>query len=238
MALSNKDMTPGRSSQTLKPIMMEEVRIAQAHDFSGQGFDWMDTQQYGAPDLAVRFVLDLPGVDHESWSRQPQVEIYGDVKGSKDQSTGEYVTLDGMGSAFKVFEAFAAIGVELEVTPGNVAISNSTLRQAIDRTFYRLRYVTGESASGNAYFDAWDRIYPNLERSQFDNAEDLEQMFRSDFIDEVEGGWVKRFDPSIIKGGYDLNSTPNSTTPPSGSGVSNNVSSDESTFEPDDNLPF
>ena len=237
MGLSNKNMNPGSKSQALKPIMMEEVIVAEAHDFSGKGFDWMDTGKYGAPDLAVRFVLNLPGVDHEDWSRQPQVEIYGDVKGTKDPSTDEYTSLDSMGSAFKVFEAFAALDVELEVTPGNVGISDNVLRQAIDETFYRLRYVTGQSSNGKVYFDAWDRIYPSLERSQYETADDLEETFRDAFISEVEGGWVKRFQPDLIDGGYSMNS--NGAAPPSTSRLSNtNESTTDSSFEPDDNLPF
>jgi len=245
MPLSNEGQSFGGSGNELLPIMIDTHRVRRVEDFSGQGFDWMDTDQWGVPDLAIKVFYDIDGVDVTSWSSEPSVDIYGDLNGTKDPATGEYVSLENQGGAFKVFEAFSAMDILLEVSAGNVGIPREVLEQAAGQQVTKLRYVAREdTAADKVYFNDFDRLYPTVDTTDaFGSQEDIEEALRDLFLDQYEDGWVKDFRPELIDGGYSDGAKPHEATSTAGTTAPSttkpaSTSPDGGTFEPDDDLPF
>jgi hypothetical protein len=246
MPLTNEGMTVGSDGGALTPIMTEETTVRRVEDVSGRGFDWMDTDRYGTPDLAVKLFYDIAGVDVTQWAEEPSVDIYGDLDGTRDPSTGAIISLDGMGSAFKVFEAFTALDVRIEVGAGDVEISREALKAAQGQPFVKLRYAAREDGN-SVYFNDFGRIYPVPAHSDdYDSVEDAKQALRDLFLDQYEDGWVDDFRPELIDEEWSHHphdeapeeggATVPQVEPPASASADNGA--DEGAFEPEDNLPF
>jgi hypothetical protein len=241
MPISTDDVSvSGGSSETLTPIMVETHRVRRVEDKTNTGFDYLDGVDYD-PDIGIRIFYDIEGVDVTTWSQEPSLDIHGNFDATNDPSTGEVTRIDGIGGAFKVFEFFTSVGVDITAAAGNVAPRREALEEAQGRAFTKLRFVADEG-DDRVFFNDYDRVRPvaandPAERTQ----EEINQELRDLFLDDYESGYQDGFRPELLDAGYSDGQEPHETGAPAPSGRKNgggsNGTSDDS-FEPDDDLPF
>jgi len=240
MPISTDDVSvSGGSSETLTPIMVEPHRVRRVEDHTHTGFDYLSDSSYD-PDIGIRVFYDIEGVDVTTWSQEPSFDIHGNFDAAHDPSTGEITKIDGMKGAFKVFEFFTSIGVDITAAVGNVAPRREALEEAQGRAFTKLRYVAREE-DDNVYFNDYDRVRPvaandPAERTQ----EEINQELRDLFLDDYEAGYQDRFRPELLDTGFSADPTEPTTGDgaPQPSGRKTPDSGGDDTFEPDDDLPF
>jgi hypothetical protein len=224
--------------------MVERHSVRRVEDKSMSGFDYLEDYDY-SPDVGIRVFYDIEGVDVTEWAQEPSIDIHGNLEGERDPSTGELTRVEGQSGAFKVFDFFAAVGVLYNCSAGDIAPSRRALEEAQGEEFVKLRFVTGEGSDGSVYFDDYDRVMPVPERTDaFDSMDEIEESLREQFLDDYAAGYQDSFRPSLIDGGFSEGDE--DPTVPSGNASGNGApeptttprSSDEDTFEPDDDLPF
>jgi len=179
-------------------------------------------------DLALRLFYDIEGVDVTSWTREPDLLLFGDlVKNHEGRLTGQ-------GSAFKIFEAFASLGVRLEIDH-SLEIPRKALEEAQGCEFTKLRYVAQERDDGKGYFyNDFERVYPAHPdpTGSYSSQEAINDDLESLFLNQVSGGWVDDYRPELVGEDHtepheEARSQPVGAPPEK-----------EDTFEPSDDLPF
>ena len=240
MPISTDDVSiSGGSSEQLTPIMVETHRVRRVEDKTNTGFDYLDGVGYD-PDIGIRIFYDIEGVDVTTWSQEPSLDIHGNFDATNDPSTGEVTRIDGIGGAFKVFEFFTSVGVDITAAAGNVAPRREALEEAQGRAFTKLRF-DADAGDDRVFFNDYDRARPVAANDPADRTqEEITQALRDILLDAYAQGYPDAFRPELLDTGFSADAK-NPTTgdgAPQPSGRKTPDSGDDDTFEPDDDLPF
>lgn len=234
MPLSTNDISAGGSGEGARPYYIDEHRVRRVKTLP-RGPDYLSDPV----DLAVRIFYDIEGVDVTDWSREPSLDIFGDVR------TGPSGHLLDWGSAFKVAEAFSALGVTFEVRD-DLTIPRKALEEAQGCPFLKLRYVTAERDDGQGlFYNDFRRIKPVPRHSdEYDSVEAARQDLEDLFLSQHEDGWVPNYRPELV-GADEAPQTSSedhspSTGPLPSSSTGNAAPKDDARgmFEPNDGVPF
>lgn len=223
MPLSNDGMGDTTSVAPPQKYYINRETVARVEDHSGEHADWMN-QDWDAPDLRVELFYDI---GKDDW--MPSIEVMGSFETDREGR------ITGWGKAFLVGELFDKLGISFELNEDGT-MPRYVFEEAPGTDFFMLRYVAGEKSDGSLEYYTYNRIEKTPERSDdFADEEDAKDALEDQFLYGVQEGYVDNYMPSILDDEDEGGGQPTAQQP---AGSASNGSSEQDTFEPDDDLPF
>lgn len=155
-------------------ILISQVKIIDVEDISGEQLPFLERPV----DIGIRLFLDI-GRDFN-----PELIIAGNF--DRDAHTD---MVRGWGSAFPVQQALTKLGYQGPLTKGNKIPAN-VLQSIIDKSFYRLSYVSGLKDSNKLRYSDFNII---------GSIEEGPEVLAKRFQKSVLKGYPKNYHPELLE---------------------------------------
>jgi hypothetical protein len=136
-------------------------------------------------DIAIQMVLDI-GMDWEK-----DLWIGGKFKKEQTPQGGEVIS--GWGSAFKAERIFSELGIEGELNT-DMMIPDHIVQQLVGKELFFLDYAARIKDNGKVGYYTHNIVAANQDG---ESEEETIQRLTKSFFEDVEKGFVKKYDPSL-----------------------------------------